>query len=573
MHSRLLLAALFLGFIALVSASAIPVHKRSFKVERRANPNFTGNDGLKALGKAYRKFGWDMPQNLKDALEVRKAANVARRAVAVAAAQEAAQKKSRRSLLDILGELGVFGNGNGNANGNGNDNNAGADAGANAGANGNANGNANGGSGRHHHHGNGNGNGTGQAGGQGQGQGQAGQGQGQGQAGGNQTQASPAAQPASGQVGSVTNTPEGNDVEFLSPVNIGGQTLNLDFDTGSSDLWVFNTQMSAQLTAGHTLFDPTKSKTFQTIQGAQFNVNYGDGSGASGTVGTDVVNVGGAVFSAQAVEIATEVTQQFVDDQQNDGLMGLAFSQLNTVQPQQQKTFLDNVQGSLAEPIFTADLKKGAPGTYTFGAVDATAFQGDLTWVNVDSTQGFWQFSSQSFAVNGGATQQATAGGQAIADTGTTLLLADPIIVNGYYSQVQGAQNDAQAGGFTVPCDAQLPDLDLDVGGNYVARISGADLNFSPVEGNSKLPIPIANMLRDLMTDMRGLCSLLWRSSGNDSRRPGCLWRHLLQVTVCGFQHWQQHSGIGSPCLSEIDEKEREGFNKYKIEEILKDFT
>lgn len=465
MHSRLLLAALFLGFIALVSASAIPVQKRSFKVERRANPNFTGNDGLKALGKAYRKFGWDMPQNLKDALEVRKAADTARRAAAIAAREAAAQKKSRRSLLDILGELGVFGN-NGNADANGDDTNA----------NGNGNGNAGAGSGRHHHHGQGNG--------QGQGQGQAGNGQ--GQAGGNQTQADPTAQqPASGQTGSVTNTPEGNDVEFLSPVNIGGQTLNLDFDTGSSDLWVFNTQMDPSLTAGHTLFDPTKSKTFQEIQGAQFLVQYGDGSGAEGTVGTDVVNVGGAVFNAQAVEIATEVTQQFVDDQQNDGLMGLAFSTLNTVQPQRQKTFLDNVAPSLAEPVFTADLKKGAPGTYTFGAIDSTAFQGDLTFVDVDNSQGFWQFSSESFAVDGGATQQATAGGQAIADTGTTLLLADPIIVNGYYSQVQGAVNDQQAGGFTIPCDAQLPDLDLDVGGKYVARISGSDLNFSPVSGNT----------------------------------------------------------------------------------------
>lgn len=477
MHSRLLLAALFLGFIALVSASAIPVQKRSFKVERRANPNFTGNDGLKALGKAYRKFGMEMPQNLKDALAAREVANAARRAVAAAAAQEAPQKK-RRSLLDLLGELGLLGNGNGDGNA---DDNGNANGDANGNGNGNADANANGGnggSGRHHH-----GNGNGQ--GQGQGQGQAGQGQ--GQSGGNGTQSAPAAQPSSGQTGSVTNTPEGNDVEFLSPVTIGGQTLNLDFDTGSSDLWVFNTEMDPQLSAGHTLFDPTKSKTFQEIQGAQFLVQYGDGSGAEGSVGTDVVNVGGAVFNTQAVEIATDVTQQFVDDQQNDGLMGLAFSKLNTVQPQQQKTFLDNVQSSLAEPVFTAQLNKGAPGTYTFGAIDSTAFQGDLTWVDVNTTQGFWQFSSESFAINGGSTQQATAGGQAIADTGTTLLIADPIIVNAYYAQVQGAQNDQQAGGFTVPCDAKLPDLDLDVGGNYVARISGDDLNFSQVSGNSKL--------------------------------------------------------------------------------------
>lgn len=36
--------------------------------------------------------------------------------------------------------------------------------------------------------------------------------------------------------GSVTATPQQYDSEYLCPVTIGGQTLNLDFDTGSADL-------------------------------------------------------------------------------------------------------------------------------------------------------------------------------------------------------------------------------------------------------------------------------------------------------------------------------------------------
>lgn len=36
--------------------------------------------------------------------------------------------------------------------------------------------------------------------------------------------------------GTVTASPEEYDAEYLCPVSVGGQTLNMDFDTGSSDL-------------------------------------------------------------------------------------------------------------------------------------------------------------------------------------------------------------------------------------------------------------------------------------------------------------------------------------------------
>lgn len=38
--------------------------------------------------------------------------------------------------------------------------------------------------------------------------------------------------------GTVAAVPEPNAAEYLSPVTIGGQTVTLDFDTGSSDLYV-----------------------------------------------------------------------------------------------------------------------------------------------------------------------------------------------------------------------------------------------------------------------------------------------------------------------------------------------
>lgn len=339
--------------------------------------------------------------------------------------------------------------------------------------------------------------------------------------------------------GLVAATPEQGDVEYLAPVNIGGQTLNLDFDSGSSDLWIFNTQLATASQTGHTLYDPKKSTSLKMIQGATFSISYGDGSGAAGNVGTDTVNIGGATVTAQAIEMATAVSQSFVQDANNNGLVGLAFSKLNTVKPQQQKTFFDNVMPSLAMPVFTADLRKNAVGSYQFGAIDNTKFNGTMQWVAVNTTQGFWQFSSTKFAVGTGAAQAGNPAGQAIADTGTTLIIADPTVVNGYYSQIPSAKNNAQAGGVTVDCNAQLPDLMLDVGG-VMARVKGTDINFAQVQGNSKfLPRSESCLLRGRVANI-ALSSLLWWCSVRRYVQLGHLRRYLLQVAVCCFQRRQQ---------------------------------
>jgi hypothetical protein len=332
-------------------------------------------------------------------------------------------------------------------------------------------------------------------------------------------------------VGIVPATPEKGDIEYLAPVTIGGQTLNLDFDTGSADLWVFNTQLARTAVRGHQLYDPARSKTFQMMPGSSFTIRYGDDSGASGNVGTDTVDIGGVTVEKQAVELATAVSASFVQDMQNNGLLGLAFSSINTVKPQRQKTFFDNVMPSLAEPLFTADLRPAAVGAYEFGRIDSSKFTGDMAWIPVNTTGGFWQFGTSGFAVSGDKVLKNLPTAQAIADTGTTLMLVSQDITNGYYSRVKGAKNDPSMGGITVPCDAALPDLFVDVGGVYVARVRGADIKFARVQGNSECS-EMASSCALLLTCGR---SLFWGHP--DHHGPVAdLGRHLLQVAVCRFQ-------------------------------------
>ncbi|KAK6214312.1 RHO4 protein [Pestalotiopsis sp. IQ-011] len=201
--------------------------------------------------------------------------------------------------------------------------------------------------------------------------------------------------------GSAVTTPEQSDIEYLTPVSIGtpAQTLNLDFDSGSSDLWVFSSDTQSSDVSGQSIYSPEDSSTSSELSGEKWDISYGDGSTSSGTVYTDVVAVGGVSFDAQAVEVAEQVSDSFTEDSDNDGLLGLAFSTLNTVTPTAQKTFFDNIRESLDSSLWTADLKNGEPGTYNFGWIDDSLYTGDVAYTDVDSSDGFWSFTADSWSV------------------------------------------------------------------------------------------------------------------------------------------------------------------------------
>jgi len=115
-------------------------------------------------------------------------------------------------------------------------------------------------------------------------------------------------------------TPTSNDKEYLTPVTIGGQTLNLQVDTGSSDLWVFSPLLPTAEQRGHKIYDPSLSNTSKALANDTCEIIYGDGSqGASGGVCTDTVAVGTIVIQNQAVQLAAKLTARFLDDTSSDG--------------------------------------------------------------------------------------------------------------------------------------------------------------------------------------------------------------------------------------------------------------
>lgn len=281
--------------------------------------------------------------------------------------------------------------------------------------------------------------------------------------------------------GSAAATPEEYDVEYLTPVQIGTppQTLNLDLDTGSADLWVYSSATPPSDVNGQEVYNPSKSNTSSKVQGSTWDISYGDGSSSSGHVYYDNVTVGGLSVYPMAVEAADDVSAEFTADSDIDGLLGLAFGKLNTVSPKKEKTFFEAARATLDKYVFTADLKAGEPGTYNFGFIDETAYTGEIEYVPVDSSQGFWTFNTTGYQVGSNAYTSAPITG--IADTGTTLMLLPKDVVDAYYDAIKTSSYDRVNGGYVFPCDTDLPDFSFGVG-KATVTVPGSYINYAPVD-------------------------------------------------------------------------------------------
>ncbi|KAK4216505.1 pepsin [Rhypophila decipiens] len=274
------------------------------------------------------------------------------------------------------------------------------------------------------------------------------------------------------------------DVAYVTPVTIGTppQTLNLDFDTGSSDLWVFSSHMPLTQIRGQEIYSPNKSSTSKLLSGHSWSITYGDGSASRGNVYTDNFTVGGLTARDQAVECAQQVSTSFTRETAIHGLVGLGFSDLNTVSPRAQKTFFDNIRADLDAPVFTSDLKFKATGTYDFGYIDKAKYTGSITYSAVNPNPGYWTWTSTGYAVGSGEFVSTSITN--IADTGTTLLYLPTAIVTAYYRQIPGATNNRNYGGYTFPCSATIPSFTFGVGSTRFT-IPPAYINYGKVSETS----------------------------------------------------------------------------------------
>ncbi|KAF7662897.1 hypothetical protein LDENG_00223300 [Lucifuga dentata] len=255
------------------------------------------------------------------------------------------------------------------------------------------------------------------------------------------------------------------DTTYYGAISIGTppQSFQVLFDTGSANLWVDSVYCNTQACNTHKKFNPQQSSTY-SASGQSFYLPYGAGS-LSGVFGYDTIDVGGIVITNQEIGLSTNEPGRTFVVAKFDGILGLSYPSISAGG---ETPVMDNIisQNLLNANMFAFYLSRGGQqgSELSFGGVDNSKYQGEITWTPVTS-ETYWQIGVDGFQINGRETGWCSQGCQSIVDTGTSMLTA-PGQLLGYIMQAIGAQQ-SQYGMYMVDCNQiyNLPTLSFVISG------------------------------------------------------------------------------------------------------------
>lgn len=237
--------------------------------------------------------------------------------------------------------------------------------------------------------------------------------------------------------GNQGTTDDAEDMEYYGPVVIGAgdgkpQTFTLNFDTSTSDIWVYGPGCAAYFTCQTTVYDEGG-----TSLGTTTSATYSWGT-ADGTNYVDDVTVAGYTSPNQTL-FSVDYSYAFPD--YADGVLGLAFSSLAQ---DHGTTFFENLiaQGAIDTQEFGFYLGRFASGTQydseiTLGGRDSTKYTGSFTTIPVTS-ETFWQVDIGSVTV-AGALPGVNTGSQAAFDTESVIITAPLLAAQEIMNKIPGS--------------------------------------------------------------------------------------------------------------------------------------
>ncbi|KAF9520574.1 hypothetical protein BS47DRAFT_1370400 [Hydnum rufescens UP504] len=241
-------------------------------------------------------------------------------------------------------------------------------------------------------------------------------------------------------------------------------TFTIDFDTGSSDLFVPSSSCSS--CGSHTRYNARSSSTSKDL-GKTFSLSYGDGSTVRGEQFTDTVSVAGLTATKQTLGSATTYSSFVLPKRSFRWLMGLAFPSLSSYR---------------ATPFFNTLISNNA--------VTAGQFSFKLARAAPPSSSSYWQVALDAVSVG---SRQIVGGISSIVDSGTTLIIGDSSSVAAFYNAIRVARMRATLRALDYPCSSN-PSVSLKFGGvSY--PVSSAAFNFGQVsQGSSQCVGGVASL-------------------------------------------------------------------------------
>ncbi|KAH9052607.1 acid protease [Lactarius vividus] len=222
-------------------------------------------------------------------------------------------------------------------------------------------------------------------------------------------------------------------------------TYTVDFDTGSSDLFLFASGPECNSTfPNRTLYDPSSSSTSRDVMRG-FELSFEGGETMRGEQFTDTVTLVDYEATQQRLGAATAYSKSGLF-RFTDGLLGMAYESMSRygASPVFQSLV---TQGQVPNPVFSFYLAELGSELY-IGGTNINHYTGSFTYMPV-TTQGFWQGAFDGISVNG---ETVVTSKGAVIDTGTTQVVGDYPSVQDIYDQIPGSNYVGQ-GTWTIPCD------------------------------------------------------------------------------------------------------------------------
>ncbi|KAF8992829.1 aspartic peptidase domain-containing protein [Cyathus striatus] len=287
---------------------------------------------------------------------------------------------------------------------------------------------------------------------------------------------------------------------YFALLQAGNISFRVALDTASSDLWLLSSECQTTTCKNTPRYPLTyQSPTFTPVNNnaTTFNVQYADGTVASGFVARETVQIANIVLANQTLGVVTSSNVSLVDE--TSGVLGLGFPRLSSF------SGLVANSGILDYPLFALSLTRNSSGSLSLGAIDSSVVTNTslINWNRVAQFPPFgaennvssylqWTIPLAAFSVNvsqllpiptyPNATSNRSL---TLFDVGASGLYGPYQDVSRLYSLIDGARLVDAGGQWAVPCDTTVP-LTFTFGTqNYTMQPS--DYIIGPASGNPNL--------------------------------------------------------------------------------------